>query len=216
VAQRHPKWRRKPGERPQQILRAALEVFGETGVASARLDEIADRAGVSKGTIYLYFASKEDLFRQAIRHALAPLQGSQDPPAPGSPTRQLLDTISRQWVFLTSPDTITVSRLVHAEQWQFPELAELYATEVVSRFAEQLTPIIRRGIDVGDFRDLDPSVAARMLTALAIQSALWREPGGTSSLTGKKREEVLRELTAFYLQAIAVSNNAFPQADGAL
>jgi len=216
MAQRQPKWRRKPGERPQQILRAALEVFGEAGVASARLDEIADRAGVSKGTIYLYFANKEELFRQAIRHALAPLQASQDPLTPGSPTRQLLDTISSQWVFLTSPDAITVSRLVHAEQWQFPELAELYASEVVSRFGDQLTPIIRRGIDAGDFRDIDPSVAARMLTALAVQSALWRETGGPSSLTEKNSEEVLRELTGFYLQAIAVSNYSFPQADGAL
>ncbi|MEX2111152.1 MAG: TetR/AcrR family transcriptional regulator [Gemmatimonadaceae bacterium] len=216
MPQRQPKWRRKPGERPRQILRAALEVFGETGVASARLDEIADRAGVSKGTIYLYFANKEELFRQAIRHALAPVQATQDPPAAGSPTRQLLDTISRQWVFLTSPDTITVSRLVQAEQWQFPELAELYATEVVSRFGEELRPIIRRGIDVGDFRDLDPSVAARMLTALAIQSALWRETGVPSSLARKNSEEVLRELTGFYLQAIASSNNASPQADGAL
>ncbi len=216
MPQRQPKWRRKPGERPQQILRAALEVFGETGVAGAKLDDIAARAGVSKGTIYLYFPNKEALFRKAIEQALGPVHASQRPPAPGSATRQLLDTISRQWLFLTSPTTLIVSRLVQAEQWQFPELAEMYAAEVVSRFGEELSPIIRRGIDTGEFRELDPSVAARMLTALAIQSSLWGETASSSPLAGKKSEEVLRELTEFYLQAITPSHNAFPQADGAL
>lgn len=215
MAQRQPKWRRRPGERPQQILEAALQVFGETGVATARLDEIADRAGVSKGTIYLYFPNKEELFRQTIKQALASLEASQRQAEPASPTRQLLDTLSRQWSFLTSPGAVTATRLVHAEQWQFPELAELYAREVVSRFCEQLSPIIRRGIDAGEFREIDPAVAARMLTALAMQSALWRETGGAPSLKEKSGEAVLRELTEFYLQAIALPAAAFPQADGA-
>lgn len=215
MTQRQPKWRRKPAERPQQILAAALQVFGETGVANARLDEIADRAGVSKGTIYLYFPTKEELFRQTIKQALTPLDGSQRHAESASPTRQLLDTLSRQWAFLTSPGAVTVNRLVHAEQWQFPELAELYAREVVSRFGEQLSRIIRRGIDAGEFRELDPPVAARMLTALAMQNALWLETGGAPSLTGKSSTAVLRELTEFYLQAITLSDAAFPQADGA-
>jgi hypothetical protein len=136
--------------------------------------------------------------------------------APGSPTRQLLDTISRQWQFLTSPDATIVSRLVQAEKWRFPDLAELYWMEVVSRFSEQLTPIIRRGIEIGEFRQLDPAVAARMLTALAVQSALWYALGETPARGGKSSEAVLRELTEFYLQAIAPPDNAFPQADGAL
>src|ERR1700759_2945816 len=63
-----PRWRRLPEERPGQILAAALEVFGERGLAAARLDDIARRAGVSKGTIYLYFPNKEELFREMIRH----------------------------------------------------------------------------------------------------------------------------------------------------
>jgi AcrR family transcriptional regulator len=196
-------------------MQAALEVFGEAGVAAATLDQIAHRAGVSKGTIYLYFATKEDVFRQAIRQALAPLQASQDLAVPGSPSRQLLDTISRQWAFLTSPIALTVHRLVHAEQWQFPELAELYAREVVSRFGEETGPIIRRGIQAGEFREVDPALAARMLTALAIQNALWWETEGSTSLTNKSSEAVLRELTDFYLQAIALRDAAFPQADGA-
>jgi hypothetical protein len=147
---------------------------------------------------------------------LTPGQPNQNQLPPGSPTRQLLDTISRQWQFLTSPAAATVSRLVHAEKSRFPELAELYWMEVVSRFSEQVSPIIRRGIEMGEFRQLDPAVAARMLTALAVQTALWHELGGPPALTGKSSEAVLRELTEFYLQAIAPPDNAFPQADGAL
>src|SRR6476661_6429774 len=63
-----PKWRRRPEHRPQQIIEAALEVFGECGLAKARLQDIAARAGVSKGTIYLYFPNKEELFREVVRH----------------------------------------------------------------------------------------------------------------------------------------------------
>jgi AcrR family transcriptional regulator len=216
MAQRQPKWRRKPGERPHQILSAALEVFGQTGLAGATLDQVAGRAGVSKGTIYLYFPNKEELFRHAISQALTPVQPNQDRLPSGSPTRQLLDTISQQWQFLTSPAAASVSRLVQAEKWRFPELAELYRIEVVSRFSEQLAAIIGRGIEMGEFRQLDPAVAARMLTALAIQSALWYELGEARAMTGKSSEAVLRELTEFYLQAIAPPDNAFPQADGAL
>src|SRR6478735_2224769 len=62
-----PRWRRLPEDRPRQILTAALEVFGERGLAAARLDDIAKRAGLSKGTIYLYFPNKEELFREMVR-----------------------------------------------------------------------------------------------------------------------------------------------------
>src|SRR6478609_4648585 len=65
-----PRWRRLPEERPKQILDAALEVFSERGLAAARLEDIAKRAGLSKGTIYLYFPNKEELFREVIRHTI--------------------------------------------------------------------------------------------------------------------------------------------------
>ena len=66
-ASNEPRWRRLPEERPRQILTAALEVFGEHGLAAARLEDIAKRAGLSKGTIYLYFPNKEELFREMVR-----------------------------------------------------------------------------------------------------------------------------------------------------
>ena len=65
-----PRWRRLPEERPRQILEAALTVFAERGLAAARLEDIARHAGLSKGTIYLYFPNKEELFREVIRHSV--------------------------------------------------------------------------------------------------------------------------------------------------
>ncbi|HWL39146.1 MAG TPA: TetR/AcrR family transcriptional regulator, partial [Gemmatimonadaceae bacterium] len=179
------------------------------------LDEIAERAGVSKGTIYLYFPNKEELFRQTVLAALTPSSRPVETPVRASATRQLLDTVERQWEFLTSPDAVVISRLVTAEQWEFPELSELYGEEVVSKFARELAPIIRRGIANGEFREVEPAQAARMLTALVVHSAVWRETAASPSTGGKSGDAVLRELTDFYLQAIAPTEGAFPQADGA-
>src|SRR5712675_3175914 len=99
-----PKWRRRPESRPQQIIEAALEVFGECGLANARLQDIADRAGVSKGTIYLYFPNKEELFREMIRQtAVAAIERAERADVPGSPRDQLLAFMRGYWEFVRSP-----------------------------------------------------------------------------------------------------------------
>src|SRR3954464_3978944 len=67
-----PRWRRLPEERPQQIIEAALTIFGERGLAASRLEDIAKLAGLSKGTIYLYFPNKEELFREVVRSTVVP------------------------------------------------------------------------------------------------------------------------------------------------
>src|SRR3981081_4801174 len=85
-----PKWRRRPEHRPQQIIEAALEVFGECGLANARLQDIANRAGVSKGTIYLYFPNKEELFREMIRQtAVAAIEWGEKTAGNAPPHEQL-------------------------------------------------------------------------------------------------------------------------------
>jgi AcrR family transcriptional regulator len=190
-------------------------VFGKVGVANATLDQIAERAGVSKGTIYLYFASKEEVFRQTIRHALARVSVAASSASPTTPSRQLRATTAEQWKFLTSEPVVRASRLVASEQWQYPDLAELYDAEVVTRFIDEVARILESGVRTGEFRDLDSRTAARMLAALEVQSASWRASGGGPLPPGQSSEEVLRELTEFYIQAISPLDSAFPQADGA-
>ena len=183
------------------------------GVANATLDEIAERAGVSKGTIYLYFPNKEELFRQTIREALSSNVGETRREGFASATRQLLDTVESYWQFLNSDTMVTVNRLVSAEQSRFPELAELYASRVVVRFKEELQVIIERGIEEGEFGETDPGSSARMLAALIIQNASWANIGIPA--LGKSSTKVLREVTEFFLRAVAPEDAAFAQADGA-
>lgn len=212
-----PKWRRCPADRPEQIIKAALEVFGECGLANARLQDIAERAGVSKGTIYLYFPNKEELFREMIRQtAVAAIERAEQADVPGTPTNQLLAFMRGYWAFVRSPAFITIYRLVLGELHQFPDLARFYAHEVVARGQKLMAGIISRGIDAGEFREIDPMVAARMLVAIIVMNGIWRdEHTGVPLLAHKTDEEVFSELAQFYLHAIAPLDGAFAQADGA-
>ena len=212
-----PKWRRCPQDRPEQILKAALQVFGECGLANARLQDIAERAGVSKGTIYLYFPNTEELFREMIRQtAVAAIERAEQANVPGTPRNQLLALMRGYWAFVRSPAFSTIYRLVLGELHQFPDLAKFYASEVVYRGQKLLAGIIRRGIDAGEFREIDPMVAARMVVALTIMNGIWRdEHTGVPLLAHKSDEDVFNELAQFYLHAMAPSEGACAQADGA-
>ena len=212
-----PKWRRCPEDRPEQIIKAALEVFGECGLANARLQDIAERAGVSKGTIYLYFPNKEELFREMIRQtAIAAIERAEQTLSQGTPTTQLIAFMRGYWAFVRTPAFSTIYRLVLGELHQFPDLAKFYAHEVVARGQRLISGIIRRGTEVGEFREIDPMVAARMLVALTIMNGIWRdEHTGVPLLAHKSDEEVFNELARFYLHSIAPSDGAFAQADGA-
>src|ERR1700704_2967303 len=212
-----PKWRRCPQDRPEQILKAALQVFGESGLANARLQDIAERAGVSKGTIYLYFPNKEELFREMVRQtAVAAIERAEQVVTHGTPTVQLLTFMRGYWTFVRSPVFSTIYRLVLGELHQFPDLAKFYANEVVPRGQKLLSGIISRGIEAGEFREIDPMVAARMLVALIVMNGIWRdEHTGVPLLANKSDEEVFNELAQFYLHSIAPSEGAFAQADGA-
>ena len=212
-----PKWRRCPEDRPDQIIKAALEVFGECGLANARLQDIAERAGVSKGTIYLYFPNKEELFREMIRQtAVAAIERAENAVVSGTPSNQLIAFMRGYWAFVRTPVFITIYRLVLGELHQFPDLAKFYASEVVARGQKLLSGIISRGIEAGEFRDMDPMVGARMLVAIIVMNGIWRdEHTGVPLLAHKSDEDVFRELAEFYLHAIAPTDGAFAQADGA-
>ena len=200
-----PRWRRLPEERPKQILSAALAEFGERGLAAARLEDIAKRAGLSKGTIYLYFPNKEALFQEVIRQTVvAKIEKSErELTGAASATEELKTFMRNYWAFIRSTEFAPVFRLIHAEIHHFPDLARFYASEVVSRGQRLIASVIQRGIDSGEFRQMDPSVAARMLTAPFVIHGLWcthREC--FSSVAKKTDDQILDEMMQFYLYAI--------------
>ena len=170
-----PRWRRLPGERPKQILDAALSVFAERGLAAARLDDIAKLAGLSKGTIYLYFPNKEELFREVVRTSIVAYiaRAEEFLETERDPVQALLKWMDGYWSWLRSPVFPGIHRLVGSELTNFPDLSAFYATEVIERAQRLVCEMLERGMDAGVFRRMDPLVAARMLSALFITHALW-------------------------------------------
>jgi AcrR family transcriptional regulator len=199
-----PRWRRRPEERPRQILDAALEVFGERGLAGARLDDIARRAGVSKGTIYLYFPNKEELFREVVRAVVvdrlrqaAADAGTQDP------VEELKRYLRAHWDFVRSPQFQTIFKLVTGELHNFPDLAEFYGREVITPATQLLAGMIRRGIDRGDFRRVDPVLAARFMSSTAMTHSTWCARRHLFKLlTDVTDEQVFEQLSDFFFHAI--------------
>lgn len=199
-----PRWRRMPEERPQQIIHAALEEFAQHGLDGAKLDDIAQRAGVSKGTIYLYFPNKEELFREMIRSTVvAELVKAERLPPANSAASQLTGFLEGYWRFLRTPAFATIYALVLGELHNFPDLAEFYTREVVMRASRLVSGIIQRGIDTGEFRKVDPLVAARMMAALFSTTALWcARKQRFPSLAGRSDKRVFTELCDFYMHSI--------------
>lgn len=169
-----PRWRRLPGARPAQILNAALDVFSEHGYAAAKLDEIAHQAGVSKGTIYLYFASKDELFKALVKDIIgAQLRSVDLLPTPPSASLELERALRGHWSFVTQPRFDGWFRILVAELPKHPELLEFYNREVIDRAWTMLERIIQRGIDTGEFRPLAPRLTVGFVNSLIIMHRHW-------------------------------------------
>ncbi|HEV7990309.1 MAG TPA: TetR/AcrR family transcriptional regulator [Gemmatimonadaceae bacterium] len=200
-----PRWRRLPEERPKQILDAALAVFAERGLAAARLDDIAKLAGVSKGTIYLYFANKEELFRGVVRSTVIAFieRGEAYFEAERDPERALEMWMEGHWSWIRSATFPAMHRLVASELRDFPDLASFYATEVVGRAQRLVCDILERGMEVGVFRRMDAKVAARMLSALFVTHGTWyHQPNSFKSVAGIADEVLLAQIRDFFFHAM--------------
>lgn len=171
------RWRRRKDARPQEILEAALQVFAEKGFAAARMDEIAQRARVSKGTIYLYFESKEAVFRALIQATLvrrvadmvALVRDHRGPVAP-----LLRELLLRLGHFLSTSDLVMLPKMVIAEAGNFPDLARIYREEVVERGLALFGGLLQAGMDRGEFRRVPVQHAVRLCMAPLLLAAIWR------------------------------------------
>src|SRR5262249_32283430 len=128
-----PRWKRRKADRPAEILNAALDCFAERGFAATRMDDVAARAGVTKGTVYLYFENKEELFKALIRSELLPnLERLEAAASTDVPAAVLLERLLAIWVGHVFPSRVSVlPKVIIAEAGNFPELAKFYLHEVV-------------------------------------------------------------------------------------
>ncbi len=199
--------RRAPEARPTQILDAAFHEFGERGLAGARLDDIAKRAQVAKGTIYLYFPNKEALFREMVHTtmvtalAVAEAEASKAGFLTGTAEAQLRRLGEGWWTFLRTERVQVLQRLVSLELGQFPDLMQFYADEVITRGRRLVSGIIARGVERGEFRNVDPQLAARMFSSIWMSHSTWCARREFFKTLGSD-EQVLVEMLDFYLYAL--------------
>jgi len=176
-----PKFRRRKTARPAEIIEAALSVFAATGFAAARLDEIARRAGVSKGALYLYFETKEDLFRAAVRAAVTPnLEGIRAvAEAFDGPFAQLIPMILTRAAQAMSVSQLgAVVKMVVGESRNFPDLARIWHDDVVAFMLDLMTGLIERAQGRGEVAPGNPRLYAFSLAGPMVMAVLYREVFG--------------------------------------
>jgi AcrR family transcriptional regulator len=175
-----PARRRRKDDRPGEIITAALALFAERGFGTTRLDDVAARAGISKATIYLYFPTKEDLFRAVVRQELIPLllhlEALVATHTGGSAA--LLRLIFLQLAAMAGTAASGIPKLVLAEAGNFPEIARFYADEVTSRGRALFERVIARGVAEGAFRPVDAALLPPILMGPLLAMVLWRHSIG--------------------------------------
>jgi AcrR family transcriptional regulator len=162
-------------ERRAAIVAAGLEEFTAKGFASTRLDDVAKRAGVAKGTIYLHFKDKEALFQELVRTMLGPvISGLEQLQASDLPIRTVLERFADLFVReIYGTRRRDVARLVITEGTRFPELAEFYYREVVARGISAMRAMIERAVARGEIRHAALAHFPQLVVAPGLVAILW-------------------------------------------
>ena len=172
---------RRKQARPGELLDSALDLFVEKGFAGTRVEEVAARAGVSKGTLFLYFPSKDELFKAVVRHSISGrfVEWNNDFQTFQGTTREMLGYCMHSWwqrVGATKASGLT--KLIMSEAGNFPEIAAFYRQEVVEPGHSLIRRILQRGMESGEFRNLDLDYAVYSVVAPMIFMILSRHSMG--------------------------------------
>jgi AcrR family transcriptional regulator len=216
------RWRRRKEARPAEILDAALACFAERGFAATRLDAVAKRAGITKGTLYLYFPNKEELFKAVVRQAIVAniARGEELVAESAAPAPVLLERLIHHWAELIPTPASAIPKLVVAEAGNFPDIARFYLDEVVNRGRELIRGVIRRGVARGEFRAVNVESGAYCTFAPMVLAMMWRhsfaphdrEPVDAKALADTHLQLLLRGLVVDESHA-APAASAGPAAD---
>ncbi|MDE2332993.1 MAG: TetR/AcrR family transcriptional regulator [Rhodospirillales bacterium] len=196
---------RRKAARPGEISAAALALFTEQGFAATRMQDVAARAGIAKGTLYLYYPTKEELFFAVVREALLPRLaaievwvGAQTAPAP-----EVLRGLLAQARGMGRGGVAAIPRLVLSEAGRNRAIARFYAEEVVARGMRIVASILERGVARGEFRAVEPMAMAPVVFAPVLLGMLWRDtigrhargPLDPAAILAAHAENLLRGLT---------------------
>lgn len=174
------RWARRSHARPGEITTAALKLFAERGFTATKLEDVAQAAGISKGTIYLYFPTKEDLFRAVVRQELLPTleQLEVSAEAHQGPSTTLLRSVASRLTQIMETDAGSIPKLVLSEAGNFPEIAQFYAEEVVARGLRLFEGILERGAARGEFRPVEARNVVPTFVGPILLMLLWRHSVG--------------------------------------
>src|SRR2546425_500404 len=201
-----PRWQRRKQARPGEIVAAALELFAERGFAATKLADVARRAGVTKGTLYLYFDSKEALFKAMVRETIVPViaQGEAMARSFTGSARELFERLVREYWRLVGETALAgIPKLMMAEAANFPELARFYYDEVVTRGHRLMASVIERGIAHGEFRPVDVPVAAKLAMSPLMHATVVRQSFAVCIPEGFDVRKYLDTHIELYLHGIA-------------
>jgi TetR/AcrR family transcriptional regulator len=176
----HKRERRKQ-DRPGELLEAALDLFVEKGFAATRVEEVALRAGVSKGTLFLYFPSKEDLFKAVVReNVVGPVaQGAAEVAQFQGSSGELLEWMMLQWWHRYGATKASgISKLVMSEASNFPDLAVFFRNEVIEPAHALVRNALQRGIDRGEFRTMSVNLTLHSVMAPLLFLVMWKHSMG--------------------------------------
>jgi AcrR family transcriptional regulator len=177
----HHKRERRKQARPGELLQAALSLFVEKGFAATRVEEVAALAGVSKGTLFLYFETKEDLLKAVIRENIAnlfPAWNEEFNTFKGSSSEMLRYAMRSWWERIGNTPASGIPKLVMGEAQNFPEIANFYHAEVIEPGIALIRRILQRGIDCGEFRKIDLDQAVHTVYAPMIFLMMWKNSMG--------------------------------------
>ena len=168
--------RRKEG-RPQEILEAAFEEFAAHGYAAARLEDVARRGGIAKGTIYLYFKHKEGLFRAVVRSLIYPALGTLAKlvgSSSGSAEELLRKLLSGHYALVVrNKKARAILRLLIAESGKFPQLSDIFYREIIAPGVSTLRRILEKGVASGEFRKARIKDFPQILIAPGVLATFW-------------------------------------------
>jgi AcrR family transcriptional regulator len=169
-------WQRRKAERPAEIAAAALECFAERGFAATRLDDVARRAGVTKGTLYLYFPNKEELFKAVVRQVVVPnlTRSEEIVEQSGEPAPVVLAKVITNWSQVMATQASAIPKIILAEAGNFPDIARFYLDEVVHRGLGIFERLLRSGVKRGEFRPMDVKNTCLCVVAPMLLGMLWR------------------------------------------
>ncbi len=197
--------RRRKEARPTELTAAALDVFVEKGYAATRLEDVAARAGVSKGTLYLYFDCKEALFKAVVREGLLPALAEGEALVAsfkGDSEALLREVVTGMWRLIGSQRIGGIPKLIFAEARNFPEIARFYHEEVILRGSALIRSVIERGIKRKEFRKTNVDAAVYLVIGPVLMRMIWRHSLDVCTATGIDDEAYFAEYFEIMLRGL--------------